>query len=108
MNPKEKVIFVDFRKRRKPSLSGFEGGSKMPTGLFLGFLAVEVLGAAAFLPSAIGSAFFAPTVIALAVALTMGIGRLRSGFQSARFKRRRGLESMREDRGPGHTGRTLH
>lgn len=108
MKPKGNVVFVNFRGRRKPSFGGPRSGSGRTVGVFLALLGVEIFGAAVLLPSSIGSAFFGPTVIALAVAGTMGLSRMTAGLREARIRRR-----FLEPEGPaggdsGRTGRTLH
>jgi hypothetical protein len=108
MKPNKNVIFVDFRSRRKPMFSGFRRGSGLTAGVFLGLLAAEILGAAAFLPSAIGSAFFAPTTIAVAVAGTMGVNRVATRIQTARLLRRASGRGSPTNHDPERTGRTLH
>jgi membrane protein implicated in regulation of membrane protease activity len=108
MKPRGNIVFVDFRRRRKPSLGGGRAGSRLTVGVFLGLLAAEILGAAAFLPSSIGSAFFGPMVIALAVAGTMGLSRIASNVQAARLRRRLGGLRGPADPDPDRAGRTLH
>jgi hypothetical protein len=109
MKPTKNVVFVDFRKNRGSTLRGGGGGMGLATGVFAGLLALELLGAAVFLPSAISSPFFGPTVIALAVAGALGARRAASRVEVARTRRRpqagRGDPPARSD---GHPHRTLH
>jgi hypothetical protein len=102
---REKVVFVDFRRGRKPPPTGFGGGPRFLFGLFLSVLLLEVLGAAIVWPSSIGSAFFGPTAIAVAVALALGVDRL---VARARFARLRGRGRGSDGHGEGSAGRTLH
>lgn len=108
MKPKEKVVFVDFRNRRKPSIGSGRAGSKLTIGVFLGFVGIELLAAAICLPSSIGSGFFGPTVIALAVAGTMGVSRLAQRARMARVRRRLASRGDPAEPDPDHAGRTLH
>jgi len=105
---REKVIRVDFRKGRKPSTAGFGGGPRLLFGVFLGILGVQLVSIAAFYPKAIGSFFFGPTVIALAVLGTLGARRVIAGVQVARLHRRTLGGSNPSDRDDDHRGRTLH
>jgi hypothetical protein len=105
---KGNIVHVNFRKGRKPSSGGFGGGPRLLFGLFLIVLVIELLAAAVLFPSAIGRIFFGPTVIAVAVACTLGLRRVIARIQVARLYR-----MTREGKGPsenddGHTGRTLH
>jgi hypothetical protein len=105
---KKKVVYVDFRKRRKPSTGGFGGTSRQLFAVFLAVLAAELLVAAGVYPRWIASGFFAPTVIAVAVATTLGAQRLAARHQISRLHRhaveKNGTFSGEDDRG----GRTLH
>lgn len=74
----------------------------MRFGLFLAVLLLEVLGVAVVWPSAIGSSFFGPTAIAVAVAMALAADRLVS------WARRPGPRDETDERGGGHAGRTLH
>lgn len=107
MKPVKNVVFVDFRKGRGPSLRGVSGESRLALVVFLALLTAEVLGAAVFFPSAIGSGFFGPTVLALAVAGAMGARRAVDSARVARSRRR-----LRESGGTpvsgDRAGRTLH
>lgn len=106
---KEKVVYVDFRKGRRPTSGGFGGGPRMLFLVFLAVLILELLVAAAIYPSAITSFFFGPTVIALAVACTLGARRIVARYQVGRMYRRTMGGHGRFDRDDDdHTGRTLH
>jgi hypothetical protein len=103
-----KVVHIDFRKGRKPSSGGFGGGPRLLFTVFLCVLILELLIAAVLYPSAISSAFFGPTVIAVAVACTLGLRRLIARMQVASLYR-----ATREAKAPSqpddeNTGRTLH
>ncbi len=104
---KATVVHVDFRKGRKPSSGGFGGGPRLLFAVFLFVLGSLILGAAAGYPSVIGSFFFGPTVIAVAVACTLGVRRLIARIQVSRLHRSTLGKSpfLRDD---DHTGRTLH
>lgn len=104
---KNKVVFVDFRRGKRPTSGGFGGSPKLLLTIFVSVLVVELLLVAALYPSAIGRSFFGPTVIAVAVACTLGARRLIARLQVAALHRRTvGEGSFHED--DDHTGRTLH
>jgi len=105
---REKVIRVDFRKGRKPSTAGFGGGPRLLFAVFLGILFAQLTLVAAFYPKAIGSFFFGPTVIAVAVLVTLGARRLIARAQVARLYRRTAGSPSPSDRDDDHRGRTLH
>ena len=104
----KKVVYVDFRKRRKPSTGGFGGTPRQLFGVFLALLAGELLVAAALYPRWIASGFFAPTVIAVAVIATVGLQRLAARRQIAGLHKR----ATAQDRSPrgedDRDGHTLH
>ncbi len=104
---KNKVVFVDFRQGKKPTSGGFGGGPKLLLTIFLAVLVLELLLVAAFYPSAIGRSFFGPTVIAVAVACTLGARRVIARLQVAALHRRT-LGDGSSDEDDDHTGRTLH
>lgn len=102
-----KVIRVDFRRGRRPSAGGFGGGPRLLFAVFLGVLVVELLLVAAFYPQAIGSFFFGPTVIALAVACTLWARRGIARMQVSHLHRH--TVGRREGSGDDdHRGHTLH
>ncbi|GAB4269178.1 MAG: hypothetical protein Kow0092_23140 [Deferrisomatales bacterium] len=105
-----KVVYVNFRKGKKPTGGGFGGGPRELWAVLLAVLVAELLAVAAFYPSAIGSFFFGPTVIAVAVACTLGARRVIARIQVARLHRKTFGAGKRRppDRDDGHTGRTLH
>ncbi len=107
MKPIKNVVFVDFRKGRKSTLRGAGVGSKFAMGLFLVLLALELLGAAVLIPSAIGSAFFGPTAIAIAVVGALGARRAVSRLELART-RRRFAKQRTDGRDDGQPRHTLH
>lgn len=101
---REKVIFVDFRKGRRPPPKGFGGGPRFVFGLFLAVLLAELAGAAAALGrSAIASPFFAPAAVAVAVAAAVGVDKLVARVRLARLGRRPPAHF-----GGDHEGHTLH
>jgi hypothetical protein len=95
-----KVVFVDFGKRRRGSRRA--GGTALLFWLFLSLVGSEILLAAVLLPSSIGSSFFGPTVVVVAVALALGCGRL---LGRERVPTR---GPVRESDHPGDAGPTLH
>ena len=105
---KPNVVYVDFRRSRKPTSGGFGGGPQLLFVVFLLVLGLLILAAAVAYPSAIGSFFFGPTVIAVAVACTLGARKLIARIQVTRLHRRtqggRRPSSWDDD----HRGRTLH
>lgn len=106
---KGKVVYVDFGRGRKPTSGGFGGGPRVLFAVFLGVLILELLGAAVLYPSAIGSFFFGPTVIAVAVLCTLGARRIIARVQVSLLHHRTfatGVDHDRDD--DDHTGRTLH
>lgn len=103
-----KVVYVDFRKRGKVADGGFGGGPRRLFAVFLCLLIAEILAAAALYPSAIGSFFFGPTVIAVAVAGTLGVRRLVARYQVARLHRSLGGRPGGPDPDQRDRGRTLH
>jgi hypothetical protein len=104
----KRVVYVDFRKRRRSSIGGFGGSPRQLFGVFVAALAVE-LGAAAWLyPRWIASGFFAPTVIAVAVAATLGVRRLAARQQIASLHRRTANQDNPWQRDDDRDGRTLH
>ena len=108
LGEKKKVVYVDFRKRRKPSVSGFGGTPRQLFVVFLAVLAVELIVAAALYPRWIASGFFAPTVIAVAVAATLGIQRLAARQQIAHLHKRAASHDNTSKRDDDRDGRTLH
>ncbi len=104
----EKGIRVDFRKSRKPSTGGFGGGPRLLFTVFLGVLGAQLAFVAAFYPAAIGSFFFGPTVIAVAVLATLGARRIIAGMQISRLHRRTLGGASPSDQDDDHQGRTLH
>ncbi len=106
--PDRKVVYVDFRQKKGAAVGGFGGGRGTTAGVFLGVLAAEILVAAAFVPSAIGSFFFGPTVIAVAVVATVWARRLVARVQVARLHRQRHGGSRAGQGDQGDRGRTLH
>ncbi|WP_025321355.1 hypothetical protein [Deferrisoma camini] len=99
-----KVVYVDFRKRGQPR-SGFGGGPRFVFAVFLVVLLLELLVVAAWHPASIGSAFFGPTVIAVAVVVTVGVRRLTARYQVRRLYRSTlGRAAPRR----GSSDRTLH
>jgi hypothetical protein len=105
---KGKVVHIDFRKGRKPSSGGFGGGPRLLFAVFLAVLTIELLAVAVLYPSIIGSYFFGPTVIAVAVACTLGLRRVIARVQVARVYQRThgGKGPVQSD--DDSTGRTLH
>ena len=90
---KGKVVYVDFRKGRRPTTGGFGGGPRLVSAVFLGVLLAELLAVAMLRPAVISSGFFGPTVIAVAVLVTLGVRRAVARFQVAR--------AYRDSLGPG-------
>lgn len=105
---KEKVVYVDFRGRKRPTFGGFGGSPRLLFAVFLSVLIFELLGAAYLYPSAIGSFFFGPTVIAVAVICTLAARRAIARIQVSQLHRRTVGRRAPSDRDDGHTGRTLH
>lgn len=103
-----KVVYVDFNRRRKPSAAGFGGTPRQLFTVFAAVLVVELLLVAALHPRWIASGFFAPTVIALAVAATVGAQRLAARYQIARLYKRTMENNKRAHGEDGRDGRTLH
>ena len=108
MGDKKKVVYVDFRKHRKSSVRGFGGSPRQLFGVFLAVLAGELALAAVFYPRWIASGFFAPTVIAVAVAATLGVRRLITQQQIAYLHKRTAAQDSTSKRDHDHDGRTLH
>lgn len=100
-----KVIRVDFRRGRRPPAGGFGGGPRLLFAAFLAVLVAELLFVAAFYPQAIGSFFFGPTVIALAVVCTLWARRGIARWQVAHLHRH---TVGRRDHSDDHRGHTLH
>ncbi len=99
-----KVVYVDFRKRGAPR-SGFGGGPRFVLAVFVLVLLLELLVVAAWHPASIGSPFFGPTVIAVAVVVTVGVRRLTARCQVRRLYRSTlGRNPPRQ----GRSDRTLH
>jgi len=71
----ENVIYVNFRKKRNKFSS--RPSQKILFYVFIAVLAIELLGAAFILPSIISSSFFAPAVIAAAIAASFAARRLK-------------------------------
>ncbi len=103
----DKVVYVNFSKGRKPTAGGFGGGPRLLFGVFAAVLVVELLAAAVFYPRAITSGFFAPTVIAVAVAATLGARRLIARAQVAHLHRQASRNRDFHDHDDS-TSRTLH
>jgi hypothetical protein len=76
--------------------------------VFLSFLGVQLTLAAFLYPHAIGSSFFGPTVIAVAVLGTLGARRVIAGLQVARLHRQTLGNSSPFDQDGDSQGRTLH
>ena len=104
----KKVVYVDFRKRRKPAGGGFGGTVRQLFVVFLAASAAVLLLAAAFYPQSIASGFFAPTVIAVGVAATLGARRLAAHYQISRMHRDTLRKSAAFRDKDDHSGRTLH
>ncbi|MDF1555144.1 MAG: hypothetical protein P1P84_18890 [Deferrisomatales bacterium] len=109
MGDKKKVVYVDFRKRRKPGVGGFGGSPRQLSVVFLATLTGELALAAVLYPRWIASGFFAPTVIAVAVAATLGVRRLITRQQIAYLHNQHVAAQDRTSK-PDHDrdGRTLH
>jgi hypothetical protein len=105
---KPNVVYVDFRKSRRPTSGGFGGGPRLLFAVFLMVLGFLILAAAFAYPSSIGSFFFGPTVIAVAVACTLGARRFIARIQVARLHRRAQGGKSFASRDDDHTRRTLH
>lgn len=104
----EKVVRVDFRRKRRPTRGGFGGRPAVLLGIFGAVLGVELLGAAALHPRMIGSSFFAPTAIAVAVVCTLAARRVIARVQVAQLHRRIVGEELARERNDGSRDRTLH
>lgn len=93
-----KVVYVDFRKR-KPTRSGFGGGPRFVLGVFALVLVAELLAVAVWHPASIGSSFFGPTVIAVAVLVTVGVRRAVARYRVGRLYRQTlGRDDPKTDR----------
>ncbi|RMG97233.1 MAG: hypothetical protein D6708_01660 [Candidatus Dadabacteria bacterium] len=93
-----KVVYVDFR-RRTPPRSGFGGGPRFVFGVFVLVLVAELLAVAVWHPASIGSSFFGPTVIAVAVLVTVGVRRAVARYRVGRLYRQSlGRDESRSDR----------
>ena len=108
MDDKKKVVYVDFRKRREPGGGGFGGSPRQLFAAFLAVLAAELIVAAALYPRWIASGFFAPTVIAVAVAATLGVRRLVTRYQIAYLHKHAAARDSTSKRDDGRGGHTLH
>lgn len=104
----EKVIRVDFRQKRRPGSGGFGGGPRSLLGIFAAALGVQLLAAAVFHPRVIGSSFFAPTTIAVAVICTLAARRLIARVQVSRLHRQTVENAVHPHRDDGSRDRTLH
>lgn len=104
----KRVVYVDFRKRRKPSAGGFGGTPRQVFGVFLALLTGELVVAAVLYPRWIASGFFAPTVIAVAVIATVGIQRWVARRQIAGLHKRATTPTVGQRGGEDRDGHTLH
>jgi len=104
----KRVVYVDFRKRRKPSAGGFGGTPRQLFGVFLALLTGELVVAAALYPRWIASGFFAPTVIAVAVIATVGIQRWVARRQIAGLHKRATAQTGGRRGEEDRDGHTLH
>lgn len=103
---RDKIVFVDFGlgKRNGPRFS--RPGQRATVALFVSLLLGQILLVSVVLPSAIGTSFFAPVVVAVAVGGTMAFHRL--------LKKPRSTASDPYDQDGGRrggardSGRTLH
>lgn len=104
----DKVVRVDFRRKRRPGSGGFGGSSRSLIGIFAAVLGLELLAAAAFHPGGIGSSFFAPTAIAVAVICTLAARRMIARVQVSRLHRQAAGGSRDRPRDAASPDRTLH
>ncbi len=104
----EKVIRVDFRRKRRPGSGGFGGGPRSLLGIFAAVLGVELLATATFHPRVIGSSFFAPTAIAVAVVCTLAARRVIARVQVSRLHRQTVANAADPHRDHDSRDRTLH